>query len=169
MYVRQAKQFLRSAIEGFDERKYGFQSIVDLLRAAGKDGVLRIERDRQGAVRVFPGHNLQRSPSTSSPVTGEPIADEDVQPIDTTAAQLGLTSGIAEVVSDPPIAEGQTIDDEIIDEPQPDVEPDGTPTRKAKGARKTSTARASKTVKAKTVKTTRARKAPSRTKAQRSE
>ena len=58
MYVRQAKQFLRTAIEGFDERKYGFASVVDLLRAAGKEGVLRIERDRQGAVRVFPGPNL---------------------------------------------------------------------------------------------------------------
>src|SRR5262245_12950996 len=45
MYVRQAKQFLRGAIEGFDERKYGFMSVVDLLRAAGKEGVLRIERD----------------------------------------------------------------------------------------------------------------------------
>ena len=46
------------AIEGFDERKYGFASVVDLLRAAGKEGVFRIERDRQGAVRVFPGANL---------------------------------------------------------------------------------------------------------------
>ena len=62
MYVRQAKQFLRTAIDGFDERKYGFASVVDLLRAAGKEGVLRIERDRQGAVRVFPGANLGAKP-----------------------------------------------------------------------------------------------------------
>ena len=39
LYVRQAKQFLRTAIDGFDERKYGFASVVDLLRAAGKEGV----------------------------------------------------------------------------------------------------------------------------------
>ena len=58
MYVRQARQFLRGAIEGFDERQYGFASVADLLRAAGKEGVLRVERDRQGAVRVFPGLNL---------------------------------------------------------------------------------------------------------------
>jgi uncharacterized protein (TIGR00288 family) len=63
MYVRQAKQFLRNAIESFDERKYGFASVVDLLRAAGKEGVLRIERDRQGAVRVFPGPNLAARPA----------------------------------------------------------------------------------------------------------
>jgi hypothetical protein len=66
MYVRQAKQFLRQSIEGFDERKYGFTSVVDLLRAAGKEGVLRIERDRQGAIRLFPAPTLPRSrvPST---------------------------------------------------------------------------------------------------------
>ena len=63
MYVRQAKQFLRSAIGGFDERKYGFASVVDLLRAAGKEGVLRVERDRQGAIRIFPGAGLSSQPS----------------------------------------------------------------------------------------------------------
>ncbi|NOT28129.1 MAG: NYN domain-containing protein [Acidobacteria bacterium] len=58
MYVRQAKQFLRNVVEGFDERNYGFSSVVDLLRAAGKEGILRVERDRQGAVRVFAGPKL---------------------------------------------------------------------------------------------------------------
>src|SRR5687768_315434 len=58
MYVRQAKQFLRNAVEGFDERHYGFASVVDILRAAGKEGILRVERDRQGAVRVFAGPKL---------------------------------------------------------------------------------------------------------------
>src|SRR6185503_14228113 len=70
MYVRQARQFLRTAIQGFDERKYGFASVVDLLRAAGKEGVFRIERDRQGAVRVFPGVNL--TPKTGA-MDGLPV------------------------------------------------------------------------------------------------
>jgi uncharacterized protein (TIGR00288 family) len=78
MYVRQAKQFLRSAIEGFDERNYGFSSVVDLLRAAGKDGVLRVERDRQGAVRLFPGTKLVQR--TAVPRAEEPVVelDEDI-------------------------------------------------------------------------------------------
>src|SRR5919206_4668434 len=63
MYVRQAKQYLRNAIDNFDERKYGFASVVDLLRAAAKEGVLRLERDRQGAVRVFPGPKLVSAPA----------------------------------------------------------------------------------------------------------
>jgi hypothetical protein len=82
MYVRQAKQFLRTSIEGFDEKNYGFASVVDLLRAAGKEGVLRIERDRQGAVRVFAGPKL--SAPASAPVEAQPVADlpiVDVEPV----------------------------------------------------------------------------------------
>ena len=51
MYPRQFKQFLRTAQPDFDERKYG--SIADLMRACQKDGLLRLERDRQGSLRVF--------------------------------------------------------------------------------------------------------------------
>jgi uncharacterized protein (TIGR00288 family) len=79
MYVRQAKQFLRTAIENFDERKYGFASVVDLLRAAGKEGVLRIDRDRQGAVRVFPGPNLAAKPARfQEPVELDETIDVEV-------------------------------------------------------------------------------------------
>ncbi len=58
MYIRQMKQYLKGAIDQFDERRYGFANLVDLLRAAGREGVLRLERDRQGAVRVFPGGKI---------------------------------------------------------------------------------------------------------------
>ncbi|MGH8185229.1 MAG: NYN domain-containing protein, partial [Steroidobacteraceae bacterium] len=67
MYIRQAKQFLKGAIENFDERRYGFASVVDLLRAAAKTGVVRIERDRQGGMRVFPGANLKAASAETAP------------------------------------------------------------------------------------------------------
>jgi hypothetical protein len=60
MYVRQIRQFFRNADETFDERKLGFPGIVEFLRACQKDGLLRLERDRQGVMRVFPGPKLQR-------------------------------------------------------------------------------------------------------------
>jgi uncharacterized protein (TIGR00288 family) len=88
MYVRQAKQYLRSAIEGFDEKNYGFASVVDLLRAAGKEGVLRIERDRQGAVRLFAGPKLT-APSVP-PVEVEQVAElpiVDAEPVAEPAAE----------------------------------------------------------------------------------
>ena len=59
MYPRQFKQFLRTAQPDFDERKYG--SIADLMRACQKDGLLRLERDRQGALRVFASGGAPRA------------------------------------------------------------------------------------------------------------
>jgi len=126
MYVRQAKQFLRNAIDGFDERKYGFASVVDLLRAAGKEGVVRIERDRQGAVRVFPGQNMVPKTSTSMvdvateesedlEIDAEPAPVSDVESLPVEQAELAA----AEAVNESPIIDAQTVestDDEEEDE-----------------------------------------------------
>jgi len=75
MYVRQVKQYIRSHDEGFDERKYGFATIVDFLRASQREGVFRIERDRQGVMRVFPGTAMQR-PAVTTPIEITPEAIE---------------------------------------------------------------------------------------------
>jgi uncharacterized protein (TIGR00288 family) len=126
MYVRQAKQFLKTRIEGFDERKYGFASVVDLLRAAAKEGVLKLERDRHGAFRVFAGPKLTVPPVPSDveepafdvagevvgeeppAVQGEPIEEPpivDAQPIETpepasaTAEPEAVAEARAEVAS----------------------------------------------------------------------
>src|SRR6185503_12541068 len=59
MYVRQAKQFMRGIDPQFDERNYGFGTLQDLLRACQREGLFRIERDRQGVIRLFPGNIMQ--------------------------------------------------------------------------------------------------------------
>ena len=109
MYVRQARQFLRSAIEGFDERKYGFASVVDLLRAAGKEGVFRIERDRQGAVRVFPGANLV--PKSAS-MDGLPVDIDEAVDVEVPLDQVAD----AAVAIGQPVIEG-TVDPVALPEP----------------------------------------------------
>jgi hypothetical protein len=125
MYVRQAKQFLRNAIEGFDERKYGFASVVDLLRAAGREGVVRIERDRQGAVRVFPGAGLEaRSAPAGTSLSGEPAGGD--APVDIEEVPAGGVDAEAspafEPIVEPPIVEAQvepepsSDDEELEDE-----------------------------------------------------
>jgi len=81
MYVRQFKQFIRSARADFDERRYG--SIVDLMRACQKDGFLRLERDRQGALRVFAtgpvrANSLPHGWSTITADHTQPAAVDDV-------------------------------------------------------------------------------------------
>ncbi|MGH9238126.1 MAG: NYN domain-containing protein [Vicinamibacterales bacterium] len=103
LYVRQAKQHLRSAIDGFDERKYGFASVVDLLRAAGKEGVLKIERDRQGAIRLFPGANL--APKPAVPVEEPEILDSD----DEAYAPVPEAEIVSEPVADAPIVDAEAV------------------------------------------------------------
>jgi hypothetical protein len=66
MYVRQVKQFLRNVDPTFDERRFGFASLNDLLRASQREGLFRMERDRQGVLRFFQGNVMK-------PVEGEPI------------------------------------------------------------------------------------------------
>jgi uncharacterized LabA/DUF88 family protein len=60
MYVRQVRHFLKGFDESFDERRYGFAGILDALRFAQREGLLRLDRDRQGGVRVHPGAQYQQ-------------------------------------------------------------------------------------------------------------
>src|SRR5207245_5689366 len=68
MYLRNVKQILRQAEGGFDERRYGFGGLMDLLKACQKEALVRIERDRRGGLRVFAGAALQ----TQAAVESEP-------------------------------------------------------------------------------------------------
>jgi uncharacterized LabA/DUF88 family protein len=74
MYVRNVRQFLRIVDETFDERRYGFRGIVDAVRMAQREGLFRVERDRRGILRVFPGPLLQRPAGEVPAIPG--IADE---------------------------------------------------------------------------------------------
>jgi len=71
MYIRQLKQYLRAVDANFDERRFGFETLGDLMRACQRDGLLRIERDRQGGMRIFPGNIGQSSAETSAPQAEE--------------------------------------------------------------------------------------------------
>jgi len=67
LYLRNVKQILRQASPPLDERAYGFAQITDLVRAAQRDGFLRMERDRQGVVRVFQGPGFDGALAAASP------------------------------------------------------------------------------------------------------
>ncbi|MBI4886170.1 MAG: NYN domain-containing protein [Acidobacteria bacterium] len=112
LYVRQAKQFLRTAIDGFDERNYGYASVVDLLRAAGKDGVLRVERDRHGAIRAFPGPRLGRSSVAEAvEVTESAEAAESAVDVRSVRLQPDLDADSAEPVEDAPVVDAQPVEE----------------------------------------------------------
>jgi uncharacterized LabA/DUF88 family protein len=70
MYIRNVKQILRGAEPTFDERRYG--NLVELLRAVQREGLVRLDRDRQGVMRVFQGLQLRTAPAQE---LGLPIED----------------------------------------------------------------------------------------------
>ncbi len=87
MYVRQLKQYLRSVDPEFDEHKWGFATVMEFLRVCQREGLLRLERDRRGQIRVFPGSGLPAVGVTAAPappreeardlLEGEPIQQQD--------------------------------------------------------------------------------------------
>ena len=108
MYPRQFKQFLKNAQPDFDERRYG--SIADLMRACQKDGLLRLERDRQGALRVFASGGGPRATVPHGWGLGKRETGSD------TAAETNpVVEAVAEVVA-PEVVDAQVA--EVI-EPEP--------------------------------------------------
>ena len=144
MYLRNLKQILRAAPGGFDERRYGFAGLVDLARACQKQGLVRLERDRRGGLRVFQGPMLRRAPVQH----GEPLIEPPLQrPLEAQPNAPVQTSDGGEV--------------EVVEEPMPIVDPTaellgttkrkrparpgqaGTRVRRAPAVRKTAAAKAS--------------------------
>jgi uncharacterized LabA/DUF88 family protein len=79
MYLRGFKQFLKSLQPSFDEHAYGISSIYDLVRQAQREGMLRVERNRQGILRIFPGERFPEigtERSSEGPRVEEPVMDQ---------------------------------------------------------------------------------------------
>ncbi len=99
MYLRNVKQILRQHradgdATGFDERRYGFGGLIDLLRACQREGLVRLERDRRGGLRVFQGAALQRT--GASYADAQPTASAH-QPIETAPGAAADTREVDEV------------------------------------------------------------------------
>ena len=121
MYVRQVKQYLRAADEGFDERKSGFATIVEFLRACQREGVFRLERDRQGVLRVFPGANLQRpisqigtvaEPAEAAEPSELPLGDPAEAPEEQAQASLQPEAHTDDTGTAPDVRDGVTVEGE---------------------------------------------------------
>jgi uncharacterized LabA/DUF88 family protein len=87
MYLRNVKQILRqhrgeSGEPSFDERRYGFSGLLDLLKACQREGLVRIERDRRGGLRVFQGSGLSQPGQGLPRGTGFPPSpgQHDIEP-----------------------------------------------------------------------------------------
>jgi hypothetical protein len=110
MYVRNAKQVFRAA--SFDERRYGYGGLMDLLRALQRDGFVRLERDRRGGLRAFQGSALAGLGTARTTTPPEPITS--------------LEPEIAAIEGDAPLPPPDAIEDADIMDVQPQAVVDTT-------------------------------------------
>jgi len=76
MYLRNVKQFIKNASPTFDEHRYGFHSFLEVVRHAQRAGLLRLERNRQGILRVFPGNQMSQLQRAAMPRAEQPAVPE---------------------------------------------------------------------------------------------
>jgi uncharacterized protein (TIGR00288 family) len=113
MYLRNVKQILRAG--GFDERRYGFGGLLDLMKACQREGLVRIERDRRGGLRVFQGPAFART--AAMPAIDPATLPRDVE-LDAESDGDVSADVDAEIIRVAEVsAESEAIDTEPIDVP----------------------------------------------------
>ncbi|MBI4474638.1 MAG: NYN domain-containing protein [Acidobacteria bacterium] len=103
MYLRNVKQYIKNAAPAFDERKYGFHSFLEAVRAAQRAGLLRLERNRQGILRVYAGNQLphpQRPAEAPPAEVREPITVQEQVPVPEVVEAVPVVD--ADVIEGPP-------------------------------------------------------------------
>jgi len=118
MYVRQLKQYMRGVDPQFDERKWGFTSIMEFLRLVQREGLLRLERDRRGQIRVFPGSALQQMP-VEAPAFGDEQDAEIPDVVEVEPVEVAEELVQAEPVEDALAADTVPVETIDMEEPQP--------------------------------------------------
>jgi uncharacterized LabA/DUF88 family protein len=126
MYLRTFKQFLRSLQPPFDERQYGMNSTYELVRQVSRDGLLRVERNRQGILRIFPAERFPRAPQDQqaeesvpadavAPESGAPAVESQVlvQEPDS-GAQPELAEPVIETIPEPAVSISVTETEEQV-------------------------------------------------------
>jgi uncharacterized protein (TIGR00288 family) len=74
LYVRHLAQGLRGVDPEFDEQAFGFRTLTELMHLGQREGLLRMQRDRQGAWRVTPVTAGDATPSGEAGWTAGAVA-----------------------------------------------------------------------------------------------
>jgi uncharacterized LabA/DUF88 family protein len=162
MYLRQMKQFIRAARPDFDERRYG--SLPDLLRACQKDGLLRLERDRQGGLRAFAGSSRPSSVphGWGTLAATEPLASDAEAAAAPAVETEDSASAAPPVESTAPDSSGSEADDQlamfgVVSPTDPDPEPKIKSSRRSRKTPASGHPRAAKPARARKAPATRTR------------
>ncbi len=119
LYMRHVLKALRTEEKDFKEQSYGFRNLLDLLHFGERQGVLRLERDRRGVLKIFP--TVQAAAGTTP---AEPAPGMEAAVLQSPAEFLAMVD--QEVVAEPPAAEGlaagETIEEAAVSsQPPPEV------------------------------------------------
>jgi uncharacterized LabA/DUF88 family protein len=102
MYLRTFKQFLRSLQPSFDERQFGISSTYDLVRLAHREGLIRVERNRQGILRIFPAERFPRTTREEPESSGDRTAAESAEVAEAVESEAKLPIMESEVPAQEP-------------------------------------------------------------------
>jgi len=130
MYLRNVRQFLKSADAGFDEHHLGFPTIHELVREGQRVGLFRLERDRKGVLRIFPGERIAGTAADEAGIEAPPLAEEPATP--------EQASGFDQSPELPPDAAAESVppseEEDATPQPAPEPEPPPAKTRRARAA-----------------------------------
>jgi hypothetical protein len=116
MYLRNVKQFIKNSSPTFDEQRYGFHNFLEAVRSGQRAGLFRLERNRQGILRVFPGNQMPSVQRADSRAIVKPA----IKPYD---VEDDL---IAPPVAEPESTASPAMDEESATEAQPEAEAEST-------------------------------------------
>jgi uncharacterized protein (TIGR00288 family) len=119
LYMRHVLKALRGEQKDFKEQSYGFRSLLDLLHFAERGGVVRLERDRRGVLRIFP--------------TGAPVAVAAAAEAPALAPEVPLAE--LPVASETVIEEAAVLPPPILEAPVEAIQPEVEPKAKARKPR----------------------------------
>ncbi len=133
MYLRSLKQHLKSIDPAFDERRLGFSTIHDLLRHAQRENLLRVDRNRQGILRIFPGDRFPEA-IPQWPVPAAEVPESDVMEMVATAPpavdEEPAVPAVPEIEAEP-VLEMPSAEVPAVPEPPADkAPPEGVKTRR---------------------------------------
>ncbi len=144
MYLRNVKQLMKSVEPDFDEKEYGFSSLLDVVRQCQRAGVFRLERNRQGVLRIFQGDELLKSAPVAEPAEAPPDSPPETEVPVAAAAEPAEAEVPAVVAAEP----------EEVGAVQEVTEAKKAPARKRKAAATKTTKTTKKKAAKKTTKTT---------------
>ena len=109
LYLRNVKQIIRQTDSSFDERAYGFGNLTDLLRAAHREGIVRVDRDRQGVIRVFQGGAAPAPSRAAQPTRDVYDVENDPNLAEDIARAYGRADAVGAVSSEAPVGDAAPV------------------------------------------------------------